>query len=180
VEDPIGAKSQSVADKNIRAVARFELESRHHRSRLERASDAITSFASHESAVALHALLFAAWIAINSGAVGITPFDPFPFSLLTMLVSLEAIFLTLFVLASQQRLTEFADRRASLDLQVNLLAEREMTLVLCMLKEICDRLDIHETTRTAEFSELMKRTDIQELAEHVARSSDESGKPRVA
>jgi len=58
------------------------------------------------------------------------PFDPFPFTLLTTLVSLEAIFLTLFVLASQNRLTLEADRRAHLDLQVNLLSEQEMTMVL--------------------------------------------------
>ena len=69
-------------------------------------------------------------------SVGIRPFDPFPFPFLTMTVSLEAIFLALFVLASQNRLTRQADKRSHLDLQIDLLAEREMTAVLQLLQDI--------------------------------------------
>jgi uncharacterized membrane protein len=95
-------------------------------------------------------------------------FDPFPFPLLTTMVSLEAIFLTLCVLASQNRMTRKADMRAHLDLQVNLLAEQEMTLVLRMLKEICEHLDLTETTQSDEFRALIKRTDVNSLAEQLA------------
>jgi hypothetical protein len=66
----------------------------------------------------------------------IRPFDPFPFPFLTMTVSLEAIFLALFVLASQNRLSRQADKRSHLDLQIDLLAEREMTAVLQLLQDI--------------------------------------------
>jgi uncharacterized membrane protein len=66
------------------------------------------------------------------------PFDPYPYTLLTTVVSLEAIFLTLFVLATENRLTQDAERPGQLDLQVTLLAEQEMTLVLRMLQELCE------------------------------------------
>jgi uncharacterized membrane protein len=85
----------------------------------------------------LHVLWFGVWVTVNSGMVGgIRPFDPFPFPFLTMTVSLEAIFLALFVLASQHRLSRQADKRSHLDLQIDLLAEREMTAVLQLLQDI--------------------------------------------
>jgi hypothetical protein len=66
----------------------------------------------------LHVVWFGAWVTVNAGVVGgIRPFDPFPFRFLTMTVSLEAIFLALFVLASQNRLSRQADKRSHLDLQ---------------------------------------------------------------
>ena len=95
------------------------------------------------------------------------PFDPFPFSLLTSIVSLEAIFLTLFVLASQNRLTQEADKRAHLDLQIDLLAEQEMTVLLRMLRELCDHFDLKDTTASNEFRALLERTDVRDLAERV-------------
>jgi uncharacterized membrane protein len=97
---------------------------------------------------------FALWIVINTGHTFFKPFDPFPYTLLTTIVSLEAIFLTLFVLASENRLTQEADRRGQLDLQVNLLAEQEMTMVLRMLKEICDHLKLHNSISSEDFKEL--------------------------
>lgn len=168
----------AVADENIHAVARIELEAAHQRSSYQRISEAIAGFAGREGAVAWHAVVFAGWVVLNAGILPITPFDPFPFILLTTIVSLEAIFLSLFVLASQNRLTDEADRRARLDLQVDLLAEREMTMVLRMLKEICDRLGVHDITRSTEFTELMTRTDVEELAARVERSRTASTKRR--
>ncbi len=104
------------------------------------------------------------WLVINLNVVpGITVFDPFPFSFLTMIVSLEAIFLTLFVLVSQNRMSQEADRRAKLDLQINILAERETTMILRMLDEISAHLKIGGSTRS-EHEELLKETRIDELA----------------
>ena len=85
-------------------------------------SDAITTWAGSGTSIVLHVIWFGGWLAFNTGLVARTPFDPFPFSLLTSIVSLEAIFLTLFVLASQNRLTRETDKRANLDLRVNLLS----------------------------------------------------------
>ena len=91
----------------------------------------------------LHVLWFGAWVTVNTGVVsGIRPFDPFPFPFLTMTVSLEAIFLALFVLASQNRLSRQADKRSHLDLQIELLAEREMTAVLQLLQDVASHLRV--------------------------------------
>ncbi len=121
--------------------------------------------------------VFAIWIAANVRLFPIEPFDPYPFSLLTILVGLEAIFLTLFVLASQNRLTQEENRRAHLDLQVNLLAEQEMTLVLQMLKEICEHLGLRDTIQSRKFIELVKATDVSQLAENLERTLSPEDQP---
>jgi len=166
----------TVADENIRAVARLQEKAARQRTALQCAADRIVAIAGRESTVAIHAICFAIWIALNTGIAGIRPFDPFPFVFLTMIVSLEAIFLTLFVLATQNRMTVDADRRAHLDLQVNLLSEQEMTLVLQMLREVCEHLGLHETTRSEKFMELARRTDVTMLAAHVERALDTNEK----
>ena len=136
----------------------------------QRLTDTLVSFAARESAIALHAALFAAWIVVNLDVGPFAPFDPYPFTLVVTVVSLEAIFLSLFVLASQTRLTQDADRRAQLDLQVNLLSEQEMTLVLQMLKEVCEHLGLRDTIQSKKFLELAARTDVRHLAEHLEQN----------
>jgi len=79
-------------------------------------------------------------------------------------VSLEAIFLALFVLASQNRLATQSDKRSHLDLQINLLAEREMTAVLQLLHNIATHLGVEHDVRGLRIQELVKETDIHELA----------------
>jgi uncharacterized membrane protein len=164
------SESRQLADKNIRAVARLQQEAAERRTIAQRVSDHVSAFASRDSTVVWHAGWFTIWIAANVRLFPIEPFDPYPFSLLTILVGVEAIFLTLFVLASQNRLTQEENRRAHLDLQVNLLAEQEMTLVLQMLKEICDHLGLRNTTQSRNFIELVKATDVSELAENLDRT----------
>jgi uncharacterized membrane protein len=153
-------------------VARLEERARAKRSLVACVSDVITSCAGNEWSVAAHVIWFGGWLLLNSGVLPLPwePFDPFPFSLLTSIVSLEAIFLTLFVLASQNRLTQEADKRAHLDLQVDLLAEQEMTVVLRMLRELCDHFDLEQTTASEEFRGLIERTDVRDLAERVEKN----------
>lgn len=174
-------ESVDVATENIRAVAQLQQRQLEKRSLTARLSDRITELAARESTVALHIAWFAAWTLVNTGHVPyLQPFDPFPFSLLTMTVSLEAIFLTLFVLASQNRLTREADRRAHLDLQVNLLSEQEMTMVLRMLREVCEHFDLQATISSPKFQELLKRTDVTQLADQleVGLESDAQSRPK--
>ncbi len=160
----------SVTTENIAAVSRLRARAHRRRTLPQRLGDWIAGCAARESTVAVHALWFTLWILVNTGHLGVAPFDRFPFPLLTTIVSLEAIFLTLFVLASENRLTQDAERRGQLDLQVNLLAEQEMTMVLRMLQEICERLDLHETIRSEKFLELAKRTDVSQLADQIDQS----------
>ncbi|MFL5802432.1 MAG: DUF1003 domain-containing protein, partial [Roseiflexaceae bacterium] len=108
----------------------------------ERTADAITAFSGRMSFVYLHALWFGLWVLLNAGWFGIRPFDPFPYSLLTMIVSLEAIFLSTFVLISQNQSGAEADRRADVALHVGLLTEHEVTRALQMLDAIQERLGV--------------------------------------
>jgi uncharacterized membrane protein len=156
------------AEQNITAVARLEASARLTQSRFARVGDQIVQLAGSAWSLLAHGTWFGLWLLVNLRPGG-PRFDPFPFPLLTTMVSLEAIFLTLCVLASQNRMTREADMRAHLDLQVNLLAEQEMTLVLRMLKELCERLDLTETTQSEEFRALIKRTDVNTLAEQLAQ-----------
>jgi uncharacterized membrane protein len=169
--------TSAVAAENIQTVARLQARAQQRRTAVQRLGDWITLRAAQESSIAVHLTWFVTWVAINSGLTFIKPFDPFPFTLLTTVVSLEAIFLTLFVLASENRLTQDAERRGQLDLQINLLAEQEMTMVLRMLKEVCEHLDLRETITSNQFLDLAKRTDICQLAEELENCDDQPGKP---
>jgi len=167
-----------VAEENIKAVAQLQHREAQKRSLVARLSDTVTSLAAREWTVAAHLALFVSWALVNTGRIPyVHPFDPFPFSFLTLLVALEAIFLSLLVLASQNRLTQEADRRAHLDLQINLLSEQEMTLVLRMLHEICEHLNLRTTTSSPTFQQLVKRTDVSQLADLLENRLSQDGQP---
>ncbi len=93
--------------------------------------------------LAINAMWFTTWILINTGFISAIPiFDPFPFGLLTMIVSLEAIFLAIIVLISQNRSSHIEDLREEIDLQVNLKTEEEVTKMLIILDRIHDHLGL--------------------------------------
>jgi uncharacterized membrane protein len=157
---PSNTKSIS---RNIEAVAKLEDEFIRNRTAPDRIADFIARFSGSPAFVLLHLVIFSLWILMNLRVVpGVRPFDPYPFMLLSMVVSLEAIFLSTFVLMAQNRMARRADQREHLDLQINLLAEREMTLVLQMLQRISTRLGVHHSTQ--EFEELSEETSIEDLA----------------
>jgi len=159
------APSQSPSDHAIESVVQIEQASRNARSPIDHCASTITQAAGTAYSIVLHLIWFAAWLLVNVNAVpGVKPFDPFPFNLLTTVVSLEAIFLTLFVLITQNRMSQEADKRAQLDLQVNLLAEKETTLILRMLKDMSEQLGVTGSS-TNELRELLKETNVDELAE---------------
>jgi uncharacterized membrane protein len=146
---------------NVRAIAELERQMFHERSVLQRLTDTVTHLAGSGFFLAVHAGWFGTWIAWNRGAHA---FDPYPFNLLTMMVSLEAIFLTGVVLMSQDRMTHQADRRAHLDLQVNLLAEQELTAILQMLYALCQNAGTCAKVSDARVEQLLRQTDIVRLA----------------
>ena len=126
----------NVVERNIRTIIQLRLKAARAHSVQDRLADAITFFSGRMFFVYLHIVWFGVWILLNTGRVGVRPFDPFPYGLLTMVVSLEAIFLSTFVLISQTRLSEEAEHRADLDLHIGLLTEYELTRVLQMLDAI--------------------------------------------
>jgi len=110
------------------------------RSLIERVADTVSGAASSPIFLFLHVVWFTLWILINYGTLGIKPFDPFPYGLLTMIVSLEAIFLSIFVLMTQNRESYIAELREELSLQVNLRMEQEVTKTLQLVAGLYTRL----------------------------------------
>ena len=128
--------------RNIEAVRKLEEEFTQRRTFSDRVADTIGGFAGHLPFAALHAVWIAGWLRMELLAPQPWQLGPFPFILLSVMVSCEAIFLSTFVLMKQNRMSKREDLRAHLDLQVNLLSEREMTLVLQLLQRISTRLGV--------------------------------------
>jgi uncharacterized membrane protein len=163
-----------VIDRNITTLLRLRMEQARRRSLQSFLADAITSFSGRMAFIYLHVIWFGAWIAINQGLVpGMRRFDPFPYGLLTMVVSLEAIFLSTFVLISQNRLSDEADRRADLDLHIGLLTEHEVTRILQMLDAIQTKLGI-ESNADLELVQLEMETRPEDVLAEIHRLQHEA------
>jgi uncharacterized membrane protein len=132
----------NVLERNIRTILRLRMQADRDRGIQDRIADLITDFSGQLVFVYVHIIWFGGWILLNTGNFGVKPFDPYPYGLLTMVVSLEAIFLSTFVLISQNRMGQDAENRANLNLQIALLTENEVTRVLQMLDQIQDRMGI--------------------------------------
>src|SRR3954452_22760346 len=143
----------SVLEGNIRVLERRRALEAAKASFEERLAAAITRFTGSMRFVYLHLAVFGAWIVANLGVIaGMPQFDP-SFVILAMTASVEAIFLSTFVLISQNRMAASADKRAELDLQISLLAEHEVTKLVAMVCAIADRLGL-ETEVDQELAEL--------------------------
>ncbi len=133
-----------------------------------RLADAITRFTGSMRFVYLHILIFGTWIIVNVGWFpGIPRFDP-SFVILAMAASVEAIFLSTFILISQNRMTANADKRSKLDLQINLLAEHEVTRIMEILVAIADRLEV-KTEVDPEVNELTKDVALEAVLDEIER-----------
>lgn len=136
----------------------FEAKSLRSRSLLTQLSDDLTEICGSTPFLIFHIILFTAWIVLNIGIIpGTIPFDPFPFGLLTMVVSLEAIFLAIFILVSQNRSAYVNTLREEVHLRVNLIAEEEITKVLEVLADVRKHVGIKKTD--PELEEMLQRTD---------------------
>jgi len=135
-----------VVERNIGTILDLRAQVEDQKTIQDKAADWITAFSGSMLFLYAHAVWFLVWIAINLGWVpGVRAFDPFPFGLLTMIVSLEAIFLSTFVLISQNRMGVLSDQRADLDLQINLLAEYEITRILRLVDAMAQKMGIDGT-----------------------------------
>lgn len=134
----------------------FEAQALRHRSFFTQIADDLTAAFGSTAFLIVNVILFVSWVAINLGLVpDIAPFDPFPFGLLTMVVSLEAIILSIVILVSQNRQSYVTSIREELHLQINLIAEEEITKALKMLAEIREKMDIKEPD--VELDEMLER-----------------------
>lgn len=121
-------------------VQSFKAKADAKRSPAEKFADWMTAHFGSVAFLTVNAILFLSWITINTGRVpGIEPFDPFPFGLLTTIVSLEAIFLAIIVLISQNREAKIADLREEVDLQINVMAEEEVSKIVELLVKVLEK-----------------------------------------
>ena len=132
------------------------------RTRLERFVDWLNGIASSTVFLVAHFIAFAFWLLWNTGRLGMRPIDPFPFGLMTTIVSLEAIFLTLFVLMAQQRESAIAELREELGLQVSLRVEQEVTKTLQLVAGLYTRLG-HRVSDDPELMHMLQPLDVRAI-----------------
>jgi uncharacterized membrane protein len=153
-----------VVERNIRALLEQRQEQQGSRSRQEKIADAVTRFTGSMRFVYIHLAVFGTWIVINLGWMpGVPRFDP-SFVVLAMVASVEAIFLSTFVLISQNRMSALADKRADLDLQVSLLAEHEITRLITLVTAMAERMGVDQA-RDPELSELSRDVKPEKVME---------------
>jgi uncharacterized membrane protein len=146
---------------NIELVLRLREEAWRHRTPGERLADAVGSLVGHGGFVALHAVLFLAWAAFNTRLVPWLPqFDPYPFNLFGVLISLEALVVAAFVLIKQNRQGMMAERRAHLELQMILLTEKEVTKLIRIMERVTSHLGIPDAV-DGETHELGEVTEVE-------------------
>ncbi|WP_437301527.1 DUF1003 domain-containing protein [Sorangium sp. So ce426] len=161
----------SLVRRNIETLIAVREKMERGKTHQEMVADAITRFAGSMPFVYIHALLFGGWILVNLGVVPwIQPFDPFPFVMLAMIASVEAIFLSTFVLISQNRMQALADKRADLDLQINLLAEHEVTRLIGLVDDIARHLGV-TSGEGATLDELKRDVRPEEVIEEIERAA---------
>ena len=162
------------AIKNIETIANLERELLDDRTFIERVGDAIGGFVGTMGFVTIHVVWFVAWILVNASLIpGIPAFDPYPFMFLSMAVSLEGVLLTTFVLMKQNRMGKRAEHRNQLNLQIDLLAEKEVTKILQMLRAMCDHMGLEAEASEPEVKELSQKTAVDQLARELREKMPE-------
>jgi uncharacterized membrane protein len=151
-----------ILDRNIRSVVDRRRREHEALSLHERAADTITRFTGSIASVYLHLSIFGFWIAANCQLIpGVAPWDE-SLVVLAMIASVEAIFLTTFVLMSQNRMMAETDRRADLDLQISLLSEHEITKLGAVITEIAHKLGIKIDSETEAVKQEVKPDQVLE------------------
>jgi uncharacterized membrane protein len=147
--------------KNIEAILKLEEDDERRLPHLHRVSHKVGWFVGTTYFVIIQAAFVLLWLLWNASAS--QPFDPFPFPLLSAVLAFEAVFLTSFVLIRQNTMDRQSERRNHLDLQINLLAEKEATSTLKALHEIAAHFKIH-LSKEAENQELTQDTPVESIA----------------
>jgi uncharacterized membrane protein len=172
-----GPRDGSVDDltqRNVECILQLEEAAKNQRTHSELLAERIARFCGSMRFVWVHVAWFSGWIIYNS-MPGTRQVDPFPFTFLTLVVSLEAIFLSTFILISQNHDTQISERRNHLDLQINLLSEQENTKMIEMLTAIAEKIgaDVHDP----HLEQLRQETQPERLAEQIEqREEKEEGK----
>ena len=165
-----GNRPPSLVAENIDAIVQAEEDALLRRPRREAMLEAVGSFVGTPWFVIAHAIAIAIWVLVNIGLIPLVrPFDRYPYNLLSTVASVEAVLLVAFVLAKQNRMGRMAEQRAHLDLQVNLLTEREASKALQLLQKLCEKHGIQSGIRDPEIQELSQRTEVEHFVDELRK-----------
>jgi uncharacterized membrane protein len=167
---PVRNKGSDQVGKTIEEILKLESLDK---SLSEVIADRIAGFTGSMTFVWFHVAWFGAWILLNVPWFGFQPFDPYPFTFLTMIVSLEAIFLATFILMSENRQARLADRRARVNLQIDMISEREVTKLMELVVEIHDKLGLKRKP-DRELDRMRRPTNIEHLTEAAQTVEDKT------
>lgn len=171
---PASPSAEQLTEQNVETVTRLEEEARAQRTSTDRLAENIANFCGSVTFVWVHVAWFGGWILLNL-IPGIPHVDPFPFTFLTLIVSLEAIFLSTFILISQNLDSRISERRSHLDLQLNLLSEQENTKMIVMLHAIAAKVGA-DLTQDPHLKALSEETQPERLIEQIeARENEKTG-----
>jgi uncharacterized membrane protein len=160
-----GRPSEALTEQNVEKVSQLEESARQQRTSTDRIAEAIASFCGSMTFVWVHVVWFGGWILLNL-IPGLRHVDPFPFTFLTLIVSLEAIFLSTFILISQNLETRLSERRSHLDLQLNMLSEQENTKMIAILVSIAEKVGA-DLSRDPHLEALSEDTVPERLVEQI-------------
>jgi uncharacterized membrane protein len=170
----------ALTQRNIELIAQLEATKAAERSPADRIADAITRFCGSMAFVYVHVVWFGGWILWHflPGLPQAIRFDPYPFQFLTFVVSLEAIFLSTFILISQNRQNRLSELRNHLDLQINMLSEQENSKVLAMLEAL---LRFHGLVQPdPEIASLAEATQPDMLIQQIEQSLEHNQQEKTA
>jgi len=162
---PADPSAEQLTEKNVETVTKLEEAAREQRTPTDRLAEKIAGFCGSMTFVWVNATWFSAWILLNS-LPGLPHVDPFPFTFLTLAVSLEAIFLSTFILISQNLDSRVSERRSHLDLQLNLLSEQENTKMILLLHAIAAKVGV-DLTQDPYLKALGEDTQPERLIEQI-------------
>ncbi len=166
-----------VAQNRHKYFRSFEAKSLRTRSLLTQVSDKLTEICGSTTFLMLHIFWFAFWIVVNTGNFPLIPiFDPYPFGFLTLVVSLEAIFLALFILVSQHRQSYITTIRDEVHMGVSLIVEEEVTKILAVLAEMRKQMGMKEDL---ELQKMNQRIDTAYLERTITEQLRRANKPLV-
>lgn len=152
-----------------RVIQSFESKANSNRKISEKIADFITARLGSMTFLGINAAWFLAWIVINTGLIPyIPPFDPFPFGLLTMVVSLEAIFLAIIVLISQNRAVKIDDLRGEVDLQINTISEEEITKIIELQILLLKKNGI-DVSKDSELQQMLEPIDADKIEQSLEK-----------
>ena len=160
-----GPSVDELTEQNVETVTRLEEVAREQRTPTDRLAEKIASFCGSMTFVWVHVVWFGGWILFNL-IPGPRHVDPFPFTFLTLIVSLEAIFLSTFILISQNLDSRISERRSHLDLQLNLLSEQENTKMIVMLHAIAAKVGA-DLSADSDLQALSEETQPERLVEQI-------------